>query len=787
MALYNILVVGSGGREHALAWAFAKSPKVNKIFVAPGNGGTATGSSKVVNVAIDSGDFEKLKAFAVENQVRLVVPGPEQPLVDGIADAFKKVGIPCFGPSQAAARIEGSKAFSKDFMKRHNIPTARYQNFTDFEKAKAYIESLPYSVVIKASGLAAGKGVLIPESKEEAIAGLKSIMLDHTFGSAGNEVVVEERMEGEEASILAITDGYTIVTLPAAQDHKRINDGDQGLNTGGMGAYAPAPVVTKSLMQDIRRTILQPSIDGMRREGFPFVGVLFAGLMITASGPKVIEFNCRFGDPEVQTVLPLLEERCDLAELLLAASEGRLDSVPLFLSERHACTVVVAAGGYPNAYAKGKPITVHQSTTPDVSVFHAGTAISNGQLVTAGGRVIAVTAVADTLEKAIHLARENVSLIQFEQMHYRRDIGHRALSRLLNSQGTTYAEAGVSIDAGNLLVDKIKPLVKSTSRSGADAVIGGFGGLFDLKAAGFRDPVLVSGTDGVGTKLKIAFAVGKHDTIGIDCVAMNVNDVVVQGGEPLFFLDYYACGKLEVDTARDVIAGVAAGCAESGCALVGGETSEMPGLLEAGDYDIAGFVVGAVERDAVLPKLSEMVAGDVLLGLKSSGVHSNGYSLVRHIIAKAGLDYFSPCPFAPEKTIGEVLLTPTRIYVKQLLPSIRKGLIKGMSHITGGGFIDNIPRSLPKHLGVVVDASKWVYPEVFRWLKRTGNVADAEMARTFNNGIGMVLVVAKDKVEQVRALLAEANEPVIEMGELVERSSLNGHEVVVKNTEAAWN
>ena len=336
------------------------------------------------------------------------------------------------------------------------------------------------------------------------------------------------------------------------------------------------------------------------------------------------------------------------------------------------------------------------------------------------------------------------------------------------------------------MVEKIKPLVKSTRRVGADSDIGGFGGLFDLKAAGFVDPILVSATDGIGTKLKIAQTCGIHDTVGIDLVAMNVNDLIVQGAEPLLFLDYYACGKLEVEVAKDFVAGVAEGCLQAGAALIGGETAEMPGLYELGDYDGAGFSVGAVERSKILPRADNPIkAGDVLLGLASSGVHSNGFSLVRKIIAtQPGLSYQSPCPWKKETTLGRALLTPTRIYVKQLLPAIRKDLIKGMAHITGGGFIDNIPRVMPKDLGVKLDANAWELPAIFKWLKQAGNLSAYEMSRTFNCGIGMVIAVDAGSVAEVKSLLEQANETVYEIGQVVSKADLNGEEVIVSNTES---
>ena len=334
-------------------------------------------------------------------------------------------------------------------------------------------------------------------------------------------------------------------------------------------------------------------------------------------------------------------------------------------------------------------------------------------------------------------------------------------------KGLTYAEAGVDIDAGNRMVELIKPLVRATARAGADAEIGGFGGLFDLKRAGFSDPVLVAATDGVGTKVKIAIETGRHDTIGIDLVAMSVNDLVVQGAEPLFFLDYFACGQLAPEMGAQVVKGVAAGCKEANCALIGGETAEMPGLYQAGDYDLAGFAVGAAERNAVLPR-ADVAVGDVVIGLTSSGVHSNGYSLVRRIVAKSGLPWAAPAPFAGAQSLGEALLTPTRIYVKSCLAAIRStSAVKALAHITGGGFPDNIPRVLPDGLGVALDLRRVPVPPVFRWLAAQGGVAEPEMLRTFNCGIGMIAVAAAGQEQAVTEALAQAGETVMLLGEVV--------------------
>ncbi|ASY62289.1 Phosphoribosylformylglycinamidine cyclo-ligase [Sinorhizobium sojae CCBAU 05684] len=334
--------------------------------------------------------------------------------------------------------------------------------------------------------------------------------------------------------------------------------------------------------------------------------------------------------------------------------------------------------------------------------------------------------------------------------------------------GLTYSDAGVDIDAGNLMVEKIKPHVRSTRRPGADGEIGGFGGLFDLKAAGFSDPVLVAANDGVGTKLKIAIDADKHDTVGIDLVAMCVNDLVVQGAEPLFFLDYFATGKLDPDQGAAIVAGIAAGCREAGCALIGGETAEMPGMYSGGDYDLAGFAVGAAERGQLLPA-GDIAEGDVILGLASSGVHSNGYSLVRKIVTLSGLGWDAPAPFG-EGTLADLLMTPTRIYVKPLLKAIREtGAIKALAHITGGGFPENIPRVLPKHLAAEIDLGAIKPPAVFSWLARTGGVAANEMLRTFNCGVGMIAVVPSAEADRVAAVLAGEGETVFTLGRMVAR------------------
>uniref|UniRef100_A0A4W3K5C4 Trifunctional purine biosynthetic protein adenosine-3 n=1 Tax=Callorhinchus milii TaxID=7868 RepID=A0A4W3K5C4_CALMI len=728
----RVLVIGSGGREHTLAWKLAQSPHVLQVLVAPGNAGTA-GIGKISNSAVSVSNHAILAQYCKDHNIGLVVVGPEAPLAAGIVDDLTAAGVKCFGPSAKAAQLEASKQFAKDFMDRHSIPTARWKAFTNPQEACSFIQSADFSaLVVKASGLAAGKGVIVAADKAEACKAVQDILQDKAFGAAGETVVVEELLEGEEISCLCFTDGITVACMPPAQDHKRLLDGDQGPNTGGMGAYCPAPQVSKDVLQKIKENVLQKSIDGMRQEGTPYVGVLYAGLMLTRDGPKVLEFNCRFGDPECQVILPLL--RSDLYEVVKATVDGNLaNAIPSWLDTSVAVTVVLASGGYPGNYAKDQEITgVSVAKDAGLQVFHAGTALKGGKVVTSGGRVLAVTAVDKDLIRAVEQANSGAAIIQFQGAVSRKDIAHRAIAFLKQSRSLTYKDSGVDIAAGNALVHSIKPLAASTRRPGCNAELGGFAGLFDLKAAGYSDPILVSGSDGVGTKLKIAQMCNNHSTLGQDLVAMCVNDILAQGAEPLFLLDYFACGKLDVDVAHVVIGGIAEACKMAGCAFC--------------NLSLLGLIVTV----NMFPQLEAICAGDVIIGVASSGLHSNGFSLVRRILEKSSLQCSSPAPCGPTtQTLGELLLTPTRIYVKALLPILRSGHVRAYAHITGGGLLENIPRALPGNLGVELDGSCWKIPEIFSWLQKEGNLSEDEMARTFNCGIGAVLVVDKEKAQDV--------------------------------------
>ena len=417
----NVLIIGSGGREHALAWKVAQSPRLTRLYIAPGNGGTNTCGE---NAPMDVADHGSVLRLCKEKQIKLVIVGPEVPLSEGLADSLSEGGIRCFGPKQAAAEIEASKVFSKDFMARHHIPTARYATFTKLDTAIRYLESIDYPVVIKASGLAAGKGVILPETDAEARSTLEDILVSKTFGDAGNEVVIEERMAGPEVSLMAFTDGTFVVPMVSAQDHKRLLDNDEGPNTGGMGAYAPAPIFTKELLQEAIEKVLQPAVDGLRNEGRTFVGVLYAGLMLTKDGIRVLEFNCRFGDPETQVVLPLLET--DLLDIVDACVDGKLADVNIRWKKGAAVCAVLASKGYPEKVESGKEVSF--SPLPaDMVCFHAGTKASGDKVLTAGGRVFGLTGWADDIESAIDTVYANIKSVSFEGRQYRSDIAHRAL------------------------------------------------------------------------------------------------------------------------------------------------------------------------------------------------------------------------------------------------------------------------------------------------------------------------------------------------------------------------
>lgn len=760
----NILLVGSGAREHALAMAIAASPLCEKLVIAPGNPGMADVGECA---AVALGDIEGLVSLAGAMRADLVVIGPEAPLAAGLADRVRELGMHCFGPSAAAARIESSKAFAKAFMKRHGIPTAEGKSFSNAGQAKRWARNFGRPVVVKASGLAAGKGVIVPSSIDATDAAIDTLL------ESGGEIVIEEKLEGEELSLIALCDGASCKVLPAACDHKRMEDGDRGPNTGGMGAFAPACSIEEA--ERLARIVIEPAMRGLVEEGTPFIGALYAGLMLTEEGPKVLEYNARFGDPETQVILPLIKS--DLLVLLEACARGAIRETPLDLKLSSAAVcIVLASKGYPDRPMTEKPIRI--GVLPDCALcLYAGTKKLGDKLVSAGGRVLSVVGTGASLAQARDIAYEAVAQIHFDGMQYRSDIGNRA-ERVLKavcaalrraesndppSPASAYAHAGVNIDAGNRAVALMKEAVCSTYGPQVVAGIGAFGGQFDVSALkSLARPVLVASTDGVGTKTSLGLARGRLKGLGMDIVNHSINDILVQGAKPLFFMDYIAAGKLDPERVADVVSGMAQACMEAGCALLGGETAEMPGTYQAGEMDIAGTIVGAAEAEKLLPR-ANLLEGDILLGLASSGLHTNGYSLARALVADRDLEEVRP---ELGESLADALLRPHRSY----LPVLERALeaqpspIKALAHITGGGMTENIPRILPSNLDARIRADSWIWPPLFRLLQAWGSVSDEEMRRVFNLGIGMVAIVGANETDRMRALLPE---PACVIGELV--------------------
>jgi len=749
----NLLIVGSGGREHAIAWKAAQSPLLTRLWIAPGNPGTAEIGE---NLPVSSADHASLVNLALQRSVDLVIIGPEQPLAEGLADAFLAAGIKVFGPTRAAAQIEASKVFAKRFMARHAIPTARFAIPEDYTQAVELLHTLDYPLVIKASGLAAGKGVILPDTIEEAEAALRAILVESQFGSAGSQVILEERLQGEEVSVLAFTDGIRVVPMLPSQDHKRLLDGDRGPNTGGMGAYAPAAVCDAAALDRIVAEVLEPTVRGLHSEGSPFCGVLYAGMMLTSQGPRVLEFNCRFGDPETQALLPLMDS--DLVEIALACAEERLEPDMVRWKKGSAVCIVLASKGYPDRPDTGIAVEgiTPDSPPPQTALFHAGTIRQDGRLLTSGGRVLGVTAWDVDLPAALDRAYDRVGQIRFAGLQYRKDIGRRALANLTSTAqaGSAYSRSGVDIDAGSRAVELMSQAVRSTYTPRVLAGIGAFGGLLDISdLKAYSCPVLVASTDGVGTKVKLAAAAGSYHSIGKDIVNHCIDDILVQGARPLFFLDYFASSRIHPEHVAQVVGGIAEACRESSCVLIGGETAEMPGVYNPGEFDVAGTIVGVVEKERILPR-PDLSEGDLILGLASSGPHTNGYSLIRRVFAGEDLNRELP---ELGGSLVQALLQPHRSYLPILAPVLdgEAGLIKALVHLTGGGFIDNIPRVLPGHLDAVIEMESWSVPPLFRLIQQRGQIDPLEMYRVFNMGLGMLVIAAPQDVDPLLRLLPE--------------------------------
>jgi phosphoribosylamine--glycine ligase / phosphoribosylformylglycinamidine cyclo-ligase len=758
----DILIIGGGGREHALAWKVSQSTRAGKIYLAPGNGGTAS-DLRLENIDIKATDIAALLKFAKTKKIDLTIVGPDDPLALGVVDAFQAAGLRIFGPTQAAARLESSKAFAKTTMRKAGVPTADFAVCTNPEDALEFVRDRPFAsegFVVKADGLALGKGVFVCNTQEEAEVAIVE-MFAGAFGDAGKTVIIEERLFGREVSALCFCDGNTTHMMPPARDHKRALDGDQGLNTGGMGAYAPVPEVSPELLEQIRQTVVLPILKTMQATGTPFKGVLYPGIMLTQDGLRVLEFNARFGDPETQVLLPLLET--DFLEVVEACLDGTLHNLEPRWKNATCATVVMASGGYPSEYKTGKVIDGLEKVR-DALVFFAGVKPGeNKELQTSGGRVLAVSAMGKNLEQALKKAYAGVKKIHFEGAHYRIDIGRppSASSQLPSA----YAQAGVNIAEGTKAVQMIKDAVKSTHDARVVAGVGAFAGVMDVSSLKqMKRPLLVASTDGVGTKTMVAATVNDWSGIGSDIVNHGINDILVQGAKPLFFMDYVAANTLKAEWVAAVVLSMAEACREAGCVLLGGETAEMPGVYQSGESDVVGTMVGMLEHGNLIDG-SKVQVSDCILGLPSSGLHTNGYSLARKTLGK--LSWSKARADLEDLSIGEALLKPHRSYLAHVQALKQAGVqIRAMAHITGGGFWDNIPRTLPTHLAAAIKRGTWRIPPIFKLILERSGISERDAYHAFNMGIGMTVIVPETQLEVALETLADE---VYLIGEVVER------------------
>ncbi|XP_033151341.1 trifunctional purine biosynthetic protein adenosine-3 [Drosophila mauritiana] len=783
---HRVLVIGSGGREHAICWKLSQSPKVAQIYALPGSHGIQL-VEKCRNLdakTLDPKDFEAIAKWSKENQIALVVVGPEDPLALGLGDVLQSAGIPCFGPGKQGAQIEADKKWAKDFMLRHGIPTARYESFTDTEKAKAFIRSAPYpALVVKAAGLAAGKGVVVAANAEEACQAVDEILGELKYGQAGATLVVEELLEGEEVSVLAFTDGKSVRAMLPAQDHKRLGNGDTGPNTGGMGAYCPCPLISQPALELVQKAVLERAVQGLIKERINYQGVLYAGLMLTRDGPRVLEFNCRFGDPETQVILPLLES--DLFEVMQACCSAKLDKIPLqWRNGVSAVGVMLASAGYPETSTKGCIISgLPAANTPTQLVFHSGLAVNaQKEALTNGGRVLIAIALDGSLKEAAAKATKLAGSITFSGSgaQYRTDIAQKAFKiASASAPGLSYKDSGVDIDAGDALVQRIKPLSRGTQRPGVLGGLGGFGGLFRLKELSYKEPVIAEATQGVGAKIHLALEHELYENVGYDLFALAANDVLEVGAEPVAFLDYIACGKLQVPLAAQLVKGMADGCRDARCALVGGETAEMPSLYAPGQHDMAGYCVGLVEQSRILPRFDLYQPGDLLIGLPSSGLHCAGFNeiLTQLAASKVNLRERSPVDGGDDGlTLAHVLATPTQLYVQQLWPHLQKGdEIKSVAHVTHG-LLNDVLRLLPEEFETTLDFGAVPVPKIFGWLAGKLKLSAQTLLERHNCGIGMVLIVPQSS-QLWRTTLPGAKV----LGVLQRRSKVSGSPVQVRN------
>uniref|UniRef100_A0A670XXR9 ATP-grasp domain-containing protein n=1 Tax=Pseudonaja textilis TaxID=8673 RepID=A0A670XXR9_PSETE len=739
----RVLVIGRGGREHALAWKLAQSLHLKQILIAPGNAGTAN-DGKMSNSDVLISNHTILSQFCKDHNIGCVIAGPETLLAAGIVDDLVAAGIQCFGPTAMAAQLGTNRYFTKIFLDQHGIPTARWKAFSNPKEACAFINSADFPpLVIKPSNFDSRKKIVLASNRADASKAaqdiLQSLLLSFQY--------------------LCFVDGTTFIPMPPVSVQKQLLNDHQSASIIGIGAFAPFPKVSDVLLEKIKSTLLQHILESMKQEGMSYAGVLQVELMLTKYGVKVLSVGCHFGDPQCQIILQLLKS--DLYEVIQAALSGQLCNSILAWSDN--CTAVSVSmenGSYLQGHKKSMEITgLLQANELGLGIFHGATIIKEGKVLSNGNRILTVTAVKQDIMSALEAIYKGLAVISIQGATCGKETSHQTIAFF-------------------------RQFVYVKSCPGRDGSIPAF---FDLKASGYRDPILVSHAKGIGTKFKIAQLCSKHDMIGQDLVAICVNDLLVQGAEPLFFHGHFAFGKLDVGVAQltQVISdGIAEACKVAGCTFLGRETNEMPATCAAGEYNLVGFAVGAVERSTKFPQQGNIVNEDLVIGIASSGLHHQGFDLVRKIFLTSSLHYFSPVPGGyGNYTLGEQLLTPTKIYSRALLPVLRSGNVKAFIHIADGGLLGGFSQILPERFSVVLDTQKWKIPPVFSWLQEEGNLSEEEMGHIFNCGIGAILIVQREAAKKVLKDVQEHEDAWV-IGKVVHRTA--GYpQVEIKNLSEA--
>jgi len=752
----NVLVVGSGGREHALVWKIAQSKKVKKLFCAPGNAGT---DELAENVDIAATDIKSLLHFAKDKKIDLTVVGPEDPLVLGISDLFQKNHLKIIGPSKKAARIEGSKIFAKRLMTKYGIPTARFAEFNDVNKAKEYIKNQKFPLVIKASGPCLGKGVFICANLKEGEGALKRIMIEQIFGKAGDTVVIEEYLTGQELSFVVATDGKDFVSLLPSQDHKQIYDGDKGPNTGGIGAYAPVPFVHKELISRLEKEIVRPTIDALAKEGSVYRGILYPGLILTDEGPKVLEFNCRMGDPETQPVLLLLGS--DIISIFEAVNEGKVKTLRLKWKKGSAVCLVLTSGGYPGTYEKGKVIRGLEKLRGlgDIFAFHSGTKLNGKKIVTNGGRVLGITGIGKDLSSSIKKVYNGIGKdgIHFQNMHYRKDIGQKGLKQTK----ITYSQVGDDYDTKDPVLRLYQNAARETTKQ---LTRNGFKEIEETRGASAfvweqDDCYMATVLECLGTKNLVADAMRKitnktyYDVIAHDTVATFINDLSTVGAKPLVVQAYWAIQDnswlQDLKRMTDFINGWKNACIYAGATWGGGETPTLKGIVESETADLAGSVVGIIKPKKRLITENKLKTGDRILLLKSNGLNANGISLARAIVKKLPNGYSTK--LSSGKMYGEEILRKSNIYATLTQDLLNNNIdIHYIVNITGHG-LRKIMRARQEFSYIIEQIYEPL--EVFRFIQKNANLSDYEMYQTYNMGMDYAIFLAQKDVEKAQQII----------------------------------